>query len=317
MYKKALNVVFLILIFLLVGILTYSCFTISGKNSKIEELNAKILENQQLIDNHLKVQAELEEKIAKGEGDLNNIKAQLEASQSEVNRLIEENNSLKHTIEQLQLQNSLTNKVCYLTFDDGPSDNTLKVLDILDRYNVKATFFVIKNSKEDYIKNIAVRGHTVGLHTATHSYPQIYSSDEAYFADLKAISDTVESQIGIKSNIIRFPGGSSNRISSEYCQGIMTRLTKSVVDMGYYYFDWNVDSTDASGNNIRYQVIRDNVLKSARGKGSICVLMHDTSAKNTTVQALPGIIEGLSKMGYRFEALTKDSFGFRHSELNN
>lgn len=297
--------------------LAFSCFTINDKNSKIDELNAKIAENRQLIDNHIKVQKELEDKIAKGEGDLNSVKSQLEASKNEVNRLTEENKTLKYKIEQLQLQSSKTNKVCYLTFDDGPSDNTLKVLEVLKAYNVKATFFVIKNSKASYIKNIAAHGHTVGLHTATHSYPQIYKSEEAYFTDLKAISDTVEGQIGIKSNIIRFPGGSSNKISADYSKGLMTKLTKSVTDKGYFYFDWNVDSGDASGNNIRYTVIRDNVLKAANGNGSICVLMHDTSAKSTTVQALPSIIEGLTSKGYRFAALDETSFGFRHGQLNN
>ncbi len=317
MYKKALNVVFSVLIIVLVGTLAFSCYTINKKNTNIEKLNMKIEDNLKLLENHLSVQKELEEKIKKGEADLKDVKAQLETSKSQVTKLQKETNDLKFKVEQLKLENSKTQKICYLTFDDGPSDNTLKILEILDDYNIKATFFVIKNSKADYIKKIAAHGHTVGLHTATHSYSNIYKNEEAYFADLKAISDIVVSQIGIKSNIIRFPGGSSNKISSEYSKGIMTKLTKSVVDKGYYFFDWNVDSTDASGNNVKYQVIRDNVIKSAKGKGSICVLMHDTSAKSTTVEALPEIIEGLSAIGYKFAALTEDSFGFRHGELNN
>ena len=96
----------------------------------------------------------------------------------------------------------------------------------------------------------------------------------------------------------------------------MTRLTQSVVENGYYYFDWNVDSGDAAGNNVRYDKIRNNVVNSANGKGSICVLMHDTSSKKTTVEALPEILKGLKAMGYRFEALNEKCFGFQHTVRN-
>lgn len=317
MYKKAVIAICSILLVVLVGTLVFACFTIHNKNLSIEKLESDINQNKDVIENHLSIQSELENKIQQSESELNSVKAELEKSKEESNRLQQENNALKYEIEQLKIQKSQTDKVCYLTFDDGPSDNTLKILDILDRYNIKATFFVVSNSKADYIKQVALRGHTVGLHTASHVYSNIYSSDEAYYADLKAISDIVEAQTGKKSNIIRFPGGSSNKISKDFSQGIMTRLTQSVVENGYYYFDWNVDSGDAAGNNVRYDKIRNNVVNSANGKGSICVLMHDTSAKSTTVTALPGIIEGLAAKGYRFEALTEYSFGFRHSELRN
>lgn len=317
LYKKAVIAISSVLIVVLVGTIIFACFTIHNKNVNIEKLKSDINKNRDVIENHLSVQKELEDKIKKGESELNDVKSQLEKSKEESNKIKQENDSLKNQIEQLKLQNSKVDKVCYLTFDDGPSDNTLKILKILDDYKVKATFFVVKNSKADYIKQVAARGHTVGLHTASHVYSNIYSSDEAYYADLKVISDIVESQTGKKSNIIRFPGGSSNKISKDFSQGIMTRLTKSVVENGYFYFDWNVDSGDAAGKNVRYDVIRNNVVNSANGKGSICVLMHDTSAKSTTVTALPGIIEGLTAKGYRFEALTQQSFGFRHGELRN
>lgn len=317
MYKKALNVVFLILILVITGALVFSCFTIHNKNKKIEQNDLKISENEELIKNYTESKNQLEKEIADRDAKLKDAQSKLEAEKKEKDRLTNENADLKATIEILKAQNSNTNKICYLTFDDGPSDNTLKVLDVLDRYNVKATFFVVKNSKAEYIKKISALGHTVGLHTASHSYPDIYSSEEAYYNDLNAVSAVVEEQIGIKSNVIRFPGGSSNVISKGYCEGIMTALTKSVKDNGYFYYDWNVDSGDASGANVRYTVIRDNVLRAAKNKNSICVLMHDTSAKNTTVQALPEIIEGLSLMGYRFEALTENSFSFAHEILHN
>lgn len=317
MYKKALNVVFLILILVITAALVFSCFTIHNKNIKIEKINSEIERGREEISNYLESQKQLEQEIVDKEAELKDTQSQLEAEKKEKDRLSSENADLKITVEQLKVQNSNTNKICYLTFDDGPSDNTLKILDVLKRYNVKATFFVVKNSKAEYIKKISALGHTVGLHTASHRYPDIYSSEEAYYNDLNAISAVVEEQIGIKSKVIRFPGGSSNVISKDYCEGIMTALTKSVKDNGYFYYDWNVDSGDAGGANVRYTVIRDNVLRAAKNKNSICVLMHDTSAKSNTVQALPQIIEGLTAMGYRFEALTENSFSFAHETLYN
>ena len=123
-------------------------------------------------------------------------------------------------------------KVAYLTFDDGPSTNTSKILEILRQYNAKATFFVIGTSKLDMVKQMADEGHCVALHSDSHDYKKIYTSTDAYFADLQAISDKVKNQIGTAPKIIRFPGGSSNTVSKKYCKGIMTQLVKEVTDRG-------------------------------------------------------------------------------------
>jgi len=205
--------------------------------------------------------------------------------------------------------------VCYLTFDDGPSDVTLSILNTLATYNVKATFFVKGNSKLAYLPNIVAGGHTIGLHSDTHNYNQIYASVENYLADLQAISQKVEASTGVKSAVMRFPGGSSNKVS-KICPGIMTQLTQLLPQMGYSYFDWNVSSGDADGNGIPATTLVNNVLNGAKGKSSICVLMHDTNAKSTTAQALPSIIEGLYSMGFRFEALTPQTYGYHHSVRN-
>ena len=208
-------------------------------------------------------------------------------------------------------------KICYLTFDDGPSKNTPLILDILKNYNAKATFFVINTGDIGYIQRIHDEGHTVGLHTYSHNYAQLYSSTDAYFNDLQQISDKVESIIGIRPTVMRFPGGSSNKVSAKYCKGIMTQLVTLVQEKGYSYFDWNISSGDADSTTPSYTYIRNNVLNNARNKNSICVLMHDASAKTTTVQALPEIIEGLTNMGYRLEALTPEAYGYHHQNLNN
>lgn len=210
----------------------------------------------------------------------------------------------------------MNDKVVYLTFDDGPSENTAKVLDVLDKYGAKATFFVTGNNRQhdDLIKRAHAEGHAIGLHTYTHDYEDVYASKDAYYKDLKKISDLVEKLTGEKSMLIRFPGGSSNTVSTKYTKGIMTDLTKEVQEKGYQYFDWNCDSTDASGNNVPVKTL---VKNATSGVGDhINILMHDTDAKDTTVEALPDIIEYYREKGYSFRALTVDSFA-PHHHVNN
>ena len=209
-------------------------------------------------------------------------------------------------------------KVCYLTFDDGPSENTLSILKTLDNYGVKATFFVVGYGELDYIYDISAAGHTVGLHSNTHNYASIYSSDAAFLSDLECISAEVEKRTGKRSLCMRFPGGSSNTASLTQgkCKGIMTRLTKKLPEMGYSYFDWNVSSGDAASGGLSAENIKSNVLKGASGKKNICVLMHDSREKTTTAEALPGIIEGLRSMGFSFEAVRAGSPGFHHNVGN-
>lgn len=217
--------------------------------------------------------------------------------------------------------NATEEMVCYLTFDDGPSKTvTYSILDTLDKYNAKATFFVVGTGYTDGYTEIVKRGHTIALHTNTHEW-DIYKSTEAYFKDLQAVSDKVYEKTLIRSKIIRFPGGSSNTISRKKCQGIMTTLTEMVVEQGYNYIDWNVDSTDALNNSRTKEDIVSSVLKycldkDGKPKQEICVLMHDTAAKKATAEALPEIIEGLRAMGYTFKSLNNNSNGFRH-DVNN
>lgn len=219
----------------------------------------------------------------------------------------------KKDIGTLQQSNE---KIVYLTFDDGPSENTQKILDILDRYNVKATFFVTgENQKYNYlIQEAHKRGHTIGLHTYCHDYKTVYTSVDAYFDDLNKIGNMVKDLIGFVPRYIRFPGGSSNTISRKYSQGIMTILSKEVINQGYQYYDWNGDSTDASGNNVPVSKLIANATSSKAN--NINILFHDTKAKSTTVEALPAIIENYLARGYRFEAINDNSF-VPHQSINN
>ena len=207
-------------------------------------------------------------------------------------------------------------KIVYLTFDDGPSSNTKKILDILDKYDAKATFFVTGNNKQyNYlIKTAHDKGHTIGLHTYTHDYARVYKSKYSYFDDLNKLENMLKGILGYSPKYIRFPGGSSNTISSAYKKGIMTYLTKEVQNRGYQYYDWNCDSTDASGNNVAVSKLVKNATNCS--ENNINILFHDTDAKDTTVEALPKIIKYYKDRGYKFKAIDDNSFA-PHHRVNN
>lgn len=206
-------------------------------------------------------------------------------------------------------------KVVYLTIDDGPSEITQEVLDMLDKYDVKATFFVVGHN-DDYFPLIAEaykRGHTIGLHSMTHDYEQIYSSIDAYFEDLNAVGKVVEDQIGYVPCFIRFPGGSSNEISTSYSSGIMTRLAEQVQEQGYQYYDWNYSSGDGSDHSTEELI---SFSTEPTELENIMLLCHDSATKRTTLEALPTIIEHYQSLGYTFKAIDRDSVVVHHG-INN
>ena len=202
----------------------------------------------------------------------------------------------------------------YLTFDDGPSSvTTPTILDILKEEGVKATFFVTNNGPDELIKRMYDEGHTVALHTASHTYSIVYKSDESYFNDLKIVSDRVKRITGQTSKIVRFPGGSSNTISRRYSNKIMTRLSEALLNQGYRYYDWNVDSNDAYTSKSKeavYKCVTSNLSKSRAN----IVLMHDI--KTWTRDALRDIIRYGKENGYTFERIDMDTHMVRQ-HINN
>lgn len=206
-------------------------------------------------------------------------------------------------------------KIMYLTFDDGPSSNTEEILDILDYYGCQATFFVVGSGyNSEYIK-IVERGHTLALHTLTHDYETIYASEEAYFEDLDAIADLVYELTGVTTNLIRFPGGSSNTVSENYNIGIMSRLAEEVERRGYVYFDWNATNADASTERYTADELYEFAI-SYDYQDQIVMLMHDTDYLDTTVECLPRVIEHYKNLGYSFLALNENSYT-AHLEIVN
>ena len=205
-------------------------------------------------------------------------------------------------------------KVVYLTFDDGPSANTQRVLDILDQYDAKATFFITAQQPDYFpmIKKVYDEGHTIGLHSYTHEYDQVYASVDAYFDDLEKIGEVAKEQLGFVPCFIRFPGGSSNTVSAKYTSGIMSELVKEVQDRGYQYYDWNASSGDGATKTAQELIQQATSYHS----NNLILLCHDAQAKDTTVEALPSIIEYYQSQGYVFKALDRDSFVAHHS-VNN
>lgn len=200
--------------------------------------------------------------------------------------------------------------VIYLTFDDGPSTkNTARLLDILKEENVKATFFLTDKTNTDYlIKRMYDEGHTIGLHTASHNYKYIYSSTTNFIKDIEKIQEKVARITGEKSSIIRFPGGSSNTVSS-FNPGIMCTLSNMVIEKGYHYFDWNVSSGDAGGSRSKKNTYRNVTNNLSKNRANV-VLMHDIY--DSTVDAVKDIIKYGKDNGYTFEKITMDTEMYTH-----
>lgn len=195
-------------------------------------------------------------------------------------------------------------KTVYLTFDDGPGVYTERLLGTLDKYGVKATFFVTNQFRgyTNLIKTAYDKGHAIGAHTSSHQY-SIYNSTENYYADFNAINNTIFEQTGEYARIFRFPGGTNNTISKSRCKGIMTKLSQEMLASGLVYFDWNVDCNDARYGSS--QDIISSTISQISTKNNAVVLMHDI--KKQTVDAVPAIIEYCLQNGYTFKVLTPDS----------
>ena len=209
--------------------------------------------------------------------------------------------------------------VIYLTFDDGPSRNTAQVLDILKENNIKATFFIVDyqvgSEREALIVRAFNEGHTIGLHGTSHTYSKIYSSLEALIENFETLQEKVYNSTGYQSNIIRFPGGSSNTVSKNYCEGIMTKAVEYFSSTDFVYFDWNVDSQDAGGTTTPDGVF-ENVTSCIKPDRNNIVLMHDSGSKSHTLEALQAIIDWAISEGYEFKSITEETPQITHRIAN-
>ncbi len=202
-------------------------------------------------------------------------------------------------------------KTVYLTFDDGPSDYTLDILNILQKYDIKATFFMCGSKTEkdkEIMKKVAEAGHSIGIHSLAHKYDEIYSSPEAFLKDFNATYQNIYEATGIKPNIYRFPGGSINN-SNRF---IYRQLIAEVTRRGFVYYDWNVSAEDAD-NAATWTSVYKSVTKGMENKDRAVILMHDS--REVSVLTLEDLIIYLKDKGYSFDKITNETrpeiFGYK------
>lgn len=199
----------------------------------------------------------------------------------------------------------------YLTFDDGPSEHTNEILDILDDYGIKATFFVVGKEDEASLaayQRIVDEGHTIAMHSYSHKYSDIYSSLDAFQTDLERIQNLIYDTTGVECRYYRFPGGSSNKVSNTDMSAYISYLNAQ----GITYYDWNVSSGDATTQAFTADELVENVMADVVKYKTSIVLLHDSTAKTTTVQALPAMIEALQQSGAVILPIDEDTTVIQH-----
>jgi peptidoglycan/xylan/chitin deacetylase (PgdA/CDA1 family) len=209
-----------------------------------------------------------------------------------------------------------SSKVAHLTFDDGPSKNTEKLLAVLAQHKVRGTFFV--NGREDsqsklMYKKIKRSGHAIGNHTYSHDYSQIYKSRKAFFADFYRMERFLHRIIGIKPRLFRFPGGSNNRIGySIGGQRTLMSIKAGLRKKNYRYFDWTIDSQDSAHSPPAPRQMINHILRMSRLQPKCIILFHEFS--DNALYALPAVIRGLKRQGFRFDLLSIRSFNYQIAE---
>ncbi len=195
-------------------------------------------------------------------------------------------------------------KVAYLTFDDGPSNNTHQILDILKQNNIKATFFVLGSQVEIFpetTNRIYNEGHYIANHGYSHKYSEIYQSPEQVLNEFNQCNQIVAKTINVpeyNSHLFRFPGGSVGGKYAELKKQAITVLEQNDI----LHIDWNSLTGDSEKVNPTEEYLMDNLQKTTEGKNSLVILMHDAQAKKITAETLPKVIEYLQQQGYSFES---------------
>lgn len=204
----------------------------------------------------------------------------------------------------------------YLTFDDGPSENTSEILDILAEYKVKATFFVIGKDDDEskaLYQRIVKEGHTLGMHSYSHKYSVIYDSLDAFENDFSEIQNFLYDVTGVDCQYYRFPGGSSNQVSNLD----MSEFIRCLNEQGVTYFDWNVSSGDATSQAYTADELVDNVLSDVVKYKTSVVLLHDSNTKKITVEALGPMIEALQKLGTEILPIDENTTVIQHIKADS
>ena len=199
------------------------------------------------------------------------------------------------------------NKTVYLTFDDGPTEWTTKIIDVLKRYDVKATFFITNpEGREEIVKNIYKEGHKIGVHSYSHSYSEIYKNRESFWNDVEKMQKEIQDITGEKTDIMRFAGGSKNVLAIGEEENILSKLKREVKSKGYEYFDWNVSAGDGGGALTDIDYITNNMIEGIKRNKTSIVLCHDTY--ENVVYGIENVIKWCNENEYKFRVIDKDEF---------
>lgn len=295
-----------IIIFSVIGSI-FVGFALKKANNKIDEYNAAI----KACDNARAV----------NESSIDNLKTEKEITQAKYDTMAEDLEYAK------KWKSYETERICYLTFDDGPSKYTDTILDILNSYGIKGTFFVVgqklnESNNVQRLQRIADEGHVIAYHCDVHDYPTIYSSYKAYMDDFTALQTRLD-ELGVLSSVsklIRMPGGSYSAKSffKKYAndEDIYYRVLSDLQLEGYVVCDWNVDTVDYNAST-SVSTILDNAIEETEKQlkkkyKTIIVLMHNMP---NTAEALPTLIDTLISMGYSFEPLNEKGYTYIQSPL--
>lgn len=281
--------------------------------SKLNEIGSKEEELSKQLE-ELQIHKEVETKLEKQSKKYKELEKQLTDQQDVIKQLEKEKSELHKELMKYK-------KVAYLTFDDGPSENTIKILDILKENNIKGTFFVNGRTDQTSLntyKRMIDEGHTIGNHTYSHDYNSLYKSSEGFINDFNHLNTLLKEKLNVSTKFYRFPGGSNNELSNRYGKKHLTNeIASKLKQQGYIFFDWNVDSMDSKARVVQKDEIVRSVLNGSMNMQQAIVLMHDLQGKHTTVEALPEIIDGLKKQGFAFEELSEHSYNKQFIVTNN
>ena len=209
----------------------------------------------------------------------------------------------------------MKHKAVFLTFDDGPSIYTGQILDVLAANNVKATFFVIGRDKEyyDYYRRIVDEGHTIGMHSYSHVYQDVYASVESFGNEIEQLNQLIYDVTGVKSNIFRFPGGSSNNVAPLPIQDYIAYLNEHDIN----YYDWNALNGDAVTSGLTPEQLVSNIMNDVENNRDSIVLMHDLQTTHTTVESLQLLIDTLKSKGYEMLPISEETPLIQHVSCNS
>ena len=206
----------------------------------------------------------------------------------------------KQNIEKIYYSDT---KRAFLTFDDGPSSVTPRILDTLKQENVKATFFVLGSNvskKPDLVKRMYDEGHFIANHGYSHVYSKIYSSPQAVLDEYNSCNEEVKKAIGeneYNSHLFRFPGG----LSGGPYNDLKAQANELLLQNDIVHVDWNALNGDAETNNLSVDFEIQRLNETTENKNSIVILMHDSPLKSVTADALSQIIDSLRNQGYEFK----------------